>query len=441
MSDADAPRLAKQLSLFDLTMIAIGSSIGSGIFLTPSSIAESLPTPFGILAVWGAGGLMTLAGALTFAELGVLLPGGGGIYLYLTEAYGRMTGFLYGWAYFTVVTTGALAALALAFAKYVSVLFPMGDAATKIVALGGLAAVTVVNVLGVKIGALFSDVFTVLKLLAIAGVVTLGIALGTGASDYGASLPSGGIVSGAAAAMVGVLWSYGGWQHASFGAAEAKRPARDVPIAMVVGTFSVTLVYVLVNVAYMRLLSPARMAASSEVAAEAIDVALGRAGGAAIAVAIVVSTLGTVGIYTLTAPRMYLAMAERGLFFRGATTIDPRFRTPARAIVLQSVWAAVLVLFWGTFDKLISYVVFVDWIFFGLTGAAVFVLRRKHPEWARPYKTIGYPLTPFVFVAMSAAFVVGALVHRPAQALGGAILMTVGVGVFFLWDRRNRATA
>jgi APA family basic amino acid/polyamine antiporter len=423
-------------------MIAIGASIGSGIFVTPSSIAEALPAPLAILAVWIIGGAMTLAGALTFAELGVLLPGGGGMYLYLTEAYGKLVGFLYGWAYFTVVTTGAIAALAVAFAKYVAFLVPMGDHAQQAVAIAAIWALAILNVLGVKIGALFSDVFTVLKLAALAGVCALGVALGSGAvSDY-AAMPAarGGIASGGAVAMVGVLWSYGGWQYASFGAAEAKRPARDVPLAMVVGTFAVTLVYVVVNVAYMRLLSPARMALSSGVAAEAITIAIGRAGGVAIAFAIIISTLGTVGIYTLTAPRMFLAMAERGLFFQGTSVIHPRFRTPARAILLQTAWSSVLVLFWGTFDKLISYVVFVDWIFFGLAGSAVFALRRKRPEWPRPYKTVGYPVTPFVFVATSAVFVVGALVQRPVQAIAGALLLGVGVGVFFLWERRNRTT-
>lgn len=434
--------LAKRLSLFDLTMIAIGSSIGSGIFLTPSSIAQALPSPIAILAVWAAGGAMTLAGALTFAELGAMLPSGGGVYLYLTEAYGRFVGFLYGWAYFVVVTTGALAALALAFATYVGYLVPLGPWGTKLVALGGLALVTIVNVLGVKVGALFSDVFTVLKLAAIAGLVALGFALGTGATtDFTTplgALPNG-IGSALATAMVGVLWSYGGWQHASFGAAESRRPARDVPLAMVLGTLTVMVVYVAVNVAYMRLLSPARMASHPEVAAAAIGTVLGRAGGVAIAVAIVVSTLGTVGIYTLTAPRMYLAMAERGLFFRAAAVIHPRFHTPARAIVLQSLWAGVLILFWGTFESLISYVVFVDWIFFGLAGAAVYVLRKRHPEWPRPYKTIGYPVTPLLFIGLAAWFVVGTLVEKPVQAIAGLVLLGVGAGVFSFWDR-NRAT-
>lgn len=430
------PELARRLSLFDLTMIAIGSSIGSGIFVTPSHIAADLPSPLGILAVWAAGGAMTLAGALTFAELGVVLPRAGGVYLYLTEAYGKLTGFLYGWAYFTVVTTGAIAALAVAFASYVAYLVPLGPHGQQAVAIGAIVLVTAVNVSGVKAGALFSDVFTVLKLAAIAGIVTLGVVAGSGAtSDYATPIASApkGIGSAAGAAMVGVLWSYGGWQHASFGAAEARRPARDVPLAMVLGTLAVTLVYVVANVAYMRLLSPADMARSPEVAASAVGVVLGRAGGAAIAVAIMVSTLGTLGIYTLTAPRMYMAMAERGLFFRGAAAIHPRFRTPARAIALQSAWACAIVLAWGTFNEIISYVVFVDWIFFALTAGAVFVLRRRHPDWPRPYRTLGYPVTPLAFIGLATWFVASTLVERPTQAAAGAALLVLGAAAFAVW--------
>jgi APA family basic amino acid/polyamine antiporter len=238
-----------------------------------------------------------------------------------------------------------------------------------------------------------------------------------------------------AVAMVGVLWSYGGWQHASFAASEAKRAQRDVPLAMIVATAIVTLVYVLTNVAYLRLLPIGAVASSSHVASDAVEAAIGRTGGALVAAAIATSALGTAGIFTLTTPRVYWAMADRGLFFRGLCELHPRWRTPVRAILLQTAWAAILVFAWGTFESLIGYVLFVDWIFFGLTGAAVFVMRRRN---GRPagYRVPGYPVVPLAFVGASAWIVWGTLAGQPAQALAGATLLALGVGAHAVWRRR-----
>jgi APA family basic amino acid/polyamine antiporter len=237
------------------------------------------------------------------------------------------------------------------------------------------------------------------------------------------------------AAMIGVLWSYGGWQHASFAAGEAKRPQRDVPLGMVLGASVVTLVYLLANLAYLRLLPLGAIIASPHVASDAAEAAIGRAGGAAVAAAIAVSALGTAGIFTLTTPRLYWAMAERGLFFRGMAELHPRWRTPARAILLQTAWAAVLVLAWGTFESLVSYVLFVDWLFFGLTGAAVFVQRRRQGAPAS-YRVPGYPIVPLAFIGMSLWFLASTLWGQPKQALAGAALLALGVPVYMLWKRR-----
>lgn len=433
------PQLQQTLTRFDLTMIAIGSTIGSGIFLTPSLIAQHLETPWLILAVWMIGGVTAIAGALTFAELGGMLPGAGGVYVYLSRAYGGLWGFLYGWAYLLVVNTGGVAALSVAFATYVGYFVPLGSTGTTLAAILGLAFLTALNVLGVKVGGIFSDIFTLLKLAGI--VLLIAVGLGSGlrsATEFSAATGLPENLGGAlAVAMVGVLWSYGGWQHASFAAAEAKEPRRTVPFAMITGALIVTAVYVLTNIAYMFLLPVSAIGSAERVAADAIGVVLGPVGGTIISVAIFVSTFGTAGIYTLTAPRIYFAMAHDGVFFRSVAQIHPRFHTPATAIIIQSAWACVLILFWGTFNELISYVVFTDWIFFGLTAVSIFVFRKRMPDAARPYKTWGYPATPLLFIAVAVWFVINTFVEKPEQAVAGLGFLALGVPVYYLWRERG----
>jgi basic amino acid/polyamine antiporter, APA family len=430
------PTFAKRLTLFDLLLVAAGASIGSGIFRTPSQVAAALPSRAGILFAWGLGGALTLAGALTFAELAAAIPRAGGVYVWLTEAFGGLVGFLQGWAYFLVVATGALAALAIVFAEYVGYFVPLGETGTSVVAVVALVVLAGVNIVGVRLAALVGDALTLAKLAALAAIVAMGFfgrsagaPVGTGAAPLTGA--------GLGAAMIGVLWSYGGWQHASFVAGEAKRPERDVPLGMVIGTAIVTLAYVLANVSYLRLLPIASIIASSHVASDAASVAVGPIGARLVAATVAVSALGTAGIYTLTAPRLYWGMAERGLFFRGVADLHPVWRTPVRAILLQTAWAVVLVFAWGTFEGLISYVVFVDWIFFGLTAAAVFVLRRRRGPPAT-YRVPGYPVVPAIFVAMSAWFVASTLRSQPKQALAGGALLALGVPVHAFWSRRGR---
>jgi APA family basic amino acid/polyamine antiporter len=425
----------RRLTLFDLTMITTGASIGSGIFLTPTSIAKNLPSPVWMLGVWAAGALMTVAGALTFAELSAMMPRAGGQYLFLTEAYGDLVGFLQGWAYFVVDTSGAIAALGLAFAQYLAWFVPLGPMGTKLVALGVLAVLAVVNVLGVRAAATLAGLFTVLKLAAIAGIVFAGFAKGSHATTSWNASPTP-TSSALAAGMIGILWSYGGWQHATFAAGEAKRPARDVPLALVLGATVVGVVYLATNVAYLWLLPPAAVASSEHVAADALTAAIGPIGGSFVAAAIAMSVVGTACIYTLTAPRMYWAMADRGLFFESVARIHPRFHTPARAIVIQTAWSMVLVLFWGTFDNLIKYVVFIDFLFFGLAAAAVFVLRARRPDAERPVRVFLYPLPPLVFISVCAWFVASTLVGQPKQAIAGLVFMGIGALVYRVWKRR-----
>ncbi len=437
--------LKKALSRFDLIMIAIGSTIGSGIFLTPAIIANAIQSPAIILIIWLAGGILILCGALTFAELGALMPKAGGVYVFLSESYGKPVGFLYGWAYFLVVNTGGIAALSVAFSTYLAYFFPMTPFALKLAAVSGIFILTVINVMGVKTAGIFSDLFTILKLLGIFGVIAVGFIFGSSKitefsfnffnnAMSGSASPAGGM----AVAMVGVLWSYGGWQHATFTAGEAKDAQRDVPVAMIIAALSVTAIYVTINIAYMFLLPVNTIANSPSVAADAVKTALGSVGGGIIALAIFISTFGTAGIYTLTAPRIYFAMAKDGIFFPQIAKVHPKYRTPYNAIIIQSTWAVLLILFWGTFENLISYVVFTDWIFFGLTAASVFIFRKKLPDVKRSYKTLGYPFTPLIFIAVAAWFVINTLIEKPVQAIAGLIMLGLGLPVYYYWKNKNK---
>lgn len=424
-----------------MTMIATGSVIGSGIFLTPSIIARALPAPMWILAVWVVGGLMALTGALTFAELGSMMPKAGGVYVYLAETYSKLFGFLYGWVYFLVVNTGGIAALSVAFATYFGYFVPLSPTGLKIVAIAGIIFLTLLNVRGVKTGAIFSDLFTVLKLVGIIGLIIIGFGWGSsGTSNFlaplGGNLPQG--LGGALAiAMVGVIWSCGGWQHATFTAGEAKNPQKTVPLGMIIGAIIVTIIYILTNIAYLLLLSPSEIAASPHVAADAVQTVVGPIGGGFIALAIFISTFGTAGIYTLTAPRIYFAMAKDKIFFNKIAEVHPRYHTPAFSIIFQSLWAIILILFWGTFESLISYVVFTDAIFFALTAVGVFILRTRLPNASRPYRTPGYPITPIIFIAIMTWFVFNTLFEKPLESLVGIGFLLLGIPVYYLWKSKN----
>jgi APA family basic amino acid/polyamine antiporter len=434
--------LRRKLTTFDLTMIAVGSTIGSGIFLTPSSIAAELQMPFWILAVWVVGGFMTLCGALTFAELGGMMPDAGGVYVYLTRGYGGLAGFLYGWAYFVVCNAGGIAALGIAFATYLSFFIPLGSLGVPLVAITGIILVTLLNIRGVKVGGVFSDIFTVLKLAAIGGLIVVGFTMGSGATtDFNASfgeLPSG-FAAKFAVAMIGVLWSCGGWQHATFTSAEATDPKKSIPRALAMGSAIIVTVYVLTMVAYMLLLTPKQMGTSPRLATDAVSAAVGSIGASLVAIAIIISTFGTTGIYTLTAPRIYFAMARDGIFFRKVAAIHPKYGTPAFAILFQSGWAIFLILLWGTFESLVSYVVFTDYIFMALAATSIFLFRRRNPDAERPYRTLGYPFTPLVFILISGWVVIFTLIERPAQALAGLGFLALGIPVFLYWRRRSRA--
>ncbi len=431
--------LKKELSLYGLTMVAIGSCIGSGIFLTPSQIAGYLPAPLLILLVWAIGGVITLTGALTFAELGSMFPEAGGVYVYLKEAYGPLFGFLYGWVYLVVITSGANAALSIACAYYLAFIFPMSQTGITTTAIAALILVTIINIFRVKAAEIFANVFTGLKLLGISAVIVIGIVFGRAEVNLfstGSEPRTGGLFAAFGLALIGVLWSYGGWQHASFVAGEARDARRTIPRAMVIGAVVVSVVYLLTNLAYLFLLPVGEIAASQSIAADAVSTII-PFGGVLIALMIAISTFGTLGIYTLSAPRIYYAMAKDGLFFKKLAYVHPKFRTPVNAILVQSAWAVVLLLFWGTFEDLITYVVFTDWVFFGLTAVGIFIFRRKRKDMPRPYRTIGYPVVPLIFITITFLFVVNALIAKPLHAWAGLILMAASLPIYFYFKRRT----
>lgn len=432
-------KLAKELTLYGLIMVAIGSCIGSGIFVTPSQIAGLVPSAGLILAVWALGGLVTITGALTFGELGSLFPKAGGIYVFLKEAYGGWLGFLYGWAYLLIITSGSIAVLSLAFAYYLSFFIPMGETGKIVTSIIVIIALTTLNVFRAKFGEIFSNIFTGLKILGILIIIGCGFIFGSSDlsfKDFSIGFGSNSSLSGFGVALVGVLFSYGGWQHASFLAGETKNPSRNVPIAMIAGALIVTVIYLLVNVSYMLLLPVGTIGSSQKVAAEAISTVL-PFGGMLVAAIIAISTLGTIGIYTLSAPRIYYAMADDGLFFKKIADVHPKFRTPINAIIAQSAWSIVLLLFWGTFEDLITYTVSVEWIFFTLAAIGIFIFRKKLKNADRPYKTFGYPITPLIFICINTWFVTNILIRKPLHMGIGIGFLILGIPVYLFFKRKN----
>ena len=434
--------LKKTLSFYGLTMIVIGACIGSGIFLTPSQIAGHLSVPRDILLVWVLGGFLSLTGALSYAELGGMFPQAGGVYVYLREAYGRLAGFMFGWAYITVINTGTIAALAIAFTNYFSYIFPLSPIGKIITSIMVVIVTSVINIFRVKLVEWFTNVFTGLKLIGIIALILIGLILGSYAIMKGSTpqldLESSGTsqFSAFGLALIGVLWSFSGWHHISYLSGEARNAARTVPLAMIIGTLVVTFVYILTNISYMFLLPVSEIAASNSIAADAISTKL-ISGGVLIALLICSSTFGTALINTMVAPRIYFTLAEDGIFFKGLAKVHPKYLTPVNAVLTQAVWAIVLVVVWGTFEAVISYVIFIDWIFFVLVALIVFIFRFKKPDLLRPYKTIGYPVTPAIFIITAALFVLNTLVTNPVYAGAGLLLLAIGLPVYFLFKRKT----
>jgi basic amino acid/polyamine antiporter, APA family len=434
--------LRRSLGFTDLMLITIGTVIGSGIYLVPSVVLQQTGGHTGLaFTVWAVAGFLSLLGALTYAELGAMKPEAGGLYAYLRDAFGPLPAFLYGWASFLVIASGSIAALAVAFANYLSPLLPF-RVPGPVISLAVILVVALINIRGTRGSATVQNWTTGAKfgvLLLLSVVLTLRGTGGAGLPTAPIEAPNGSLAAGFGAAMIGVLWAYEGWQYVTFSAGEAKDPQRTFPRAISIATFLLIVLYLMANLGYVRALGPAGVANSQRVAADAIGTILGPVAGAVVSALILVSIFSALNGLILTTPRMYYAMARDGLFFRKLTSVHPRFGTPAFAIVTLTAWGALLAAS-GTFSQLLTYAVFTGWIFYALGALAVMMLRRSEPNALRPFRVPGYPVTPILFVVAAVALVVNTIITQPGISSIGLAFVALGAPVFFIWRSRGRAS-
>lgn len=419
-------------------MIAAGACIGSGIFISPSDVASQLTSGSEVLLVWLIGGVVTITGALTFGELAGRYPGTGGVYIYLREAYGNLAAFLYGWCSLTVITSGAIAALCLAFARYFEIIFHTRGQLQIPIGLSMLFIVTLINLRGARLSAIFSGSITVMKVIGIGVIIIMCFLLGQQFIPNLANTGPDNAVVNFGIALVGVLWSYGGWHHASYVSGEVNNARKVVPRALLLGGIIVTTAYVLVNAAYLSVMSTQEIGASKAVASDALERVL-PVGGLLVAILITLSVFGTAGIFTLSAPRLYFKMGEDKIFFSWLGEVQANTGVPVKAILLQSGWAALLMIFWGTFESLATYVVFMDWIFMTMAAIAIFLFRKRQGIDHENYKVPLYPLIPLIFICISVWFLVSTIIGRPEQAIAGILLLVIGLPVFY-WFKNSNAS-
>ena len=444
MNTDSQPKLVRQIGLFDATMIVMGGIIGAGIFINPYVVAQRVHSPVLILLVWIAGGLIAILGAFIYAELGDRMPEVGGQYVYLCKAYHPAVGFLYGWVLLLVIQTGGMAAVTVTFARYFLELtgLPISERWVVVLTLGIL---TGINCLGVKPGTRVQSVLMVLKIAAIVCLIGAGLFLVKNphpllhpVADRPMSMD---LITAIGAAMVPVLFSFGGWQTTNFIASEIKDPRRNLARALIVGVSGVITLYLLVNVICIRVLGVDALAQTNVPASAVMRMVSGEGGAKLIALGIAVSTVGFLSQSILTAPRVYFAMAEDGLFFRGVAYVTRRTRVPVVAIVLQSVWAVILA-FGGTYEQILNYMIPIDFFFIGLSASCLFIFRRRErlqsPQQAG-FRVPGHPVTTIIFILACWLVVANTLYKYPRNSLIGVLILLVGLPVFAFWNRRRRA--
>jgi basic amino acid/polyamine antiporter, APA family len=434
--------LPRVLGLWDIVSIVVGGVIGSGIFIVPAAIATQLSSPVMFLGVWVVGGILSFFGALAFAELAAAYPQAGGAYVYLREAYGPLVAFLFGWTLFLVVDSGAIATLAVAFSTtYLPYFVTLSPVAAKAVSLVVVAGLVAVNYVGVRSGANVQNALTAIKFSALVGVCAAVFLLVDGDTANfvtpAVDPPSWPLAGSFGVALVAVLWAYKGWESASYSTGETRNPARNLPWGLFIGSLSCLALYLATNLAYLYVFPTADIAVSDRIAAEVMSLAIGPVGASAVALVILFSIMGAANQILLTSPRVYFAMAKDGLFFRSMAHVHPRYQTPHVSIVAIGAWAALLSLT-GTFQQLFTYVIFGQWIFFGLTVGAVVILRRKHPDLPRPYRTTWYPVTPALFILGALGISLSTLVSQPLNALAGSFIIALGLPAYLYWKRQSR---
>ena len=461
--ETSQPGLARKLGLFDSTMVMVGIVIGSGIFLTSGIMAKSIPSSGLILLAWFVGGLLTLAGALTYAELGAAMPEAGGQYVYLREAYGPMAGFLFGWILFLVYMTGGIAGLALAFAEYTGYFFPSlgidhiilnlnvplfqnsfhySLSAGQLVGVAVIVVLSIFNFVGIGLGKFIQNFFTVIKIGILAAIIILGFAIGKGTppdlSMNPMGMDFGSILIGFGISLVAVAWAFDGWNNVNFVAGEIKNPKRNLPLALILGTLGITFLYVLVNYVYLYALPINETIGVVRIAEKATGALFGASTGALISGLVIISVFGALNGSILVGPRVYYAMAKDGLFFRRVAHVHPRFRTPGFSILIQAIWASLLTLM-GTFEQMFTFAMFIGILFWIVATASVFTLRKKRPDLPRPYKTWGYPVVPAIFIIASTGILLNTLIEKPVEALAGLLLTALGIPAYYYWKSRSKS--
>lgn len=451
-----APSLRRELGLWAAVSIVVGTVIGSGIFLVPKTMVANVGSPSLVFLVWVFGGVLSLAGALTYAELAAAMPEAGGEYVYLRAAYGPMWAFIYGWTQMWVAKSGSIATLATAFFYYLANFYPQleGTLATlplpigpggapleirygQVLAMAVILLLAWVNYFGVRFGGDVQVVVTIIKVLLIGAVIAIGLtASQASVANLGTSAPApvGGI-AGFFAALVAALWAYDGWNNVAMVSSEIKDPQRNLPRALILGTLGVIAIYLLANAAYFLVLSSSEVATTDRVAAEMMRKVMGGFGAGAVSLAAMISIFAALNGSILTGARVPYAMARDGLFFRAIAEVHPRWFTPANSIVALSTWAALLVLS-GRYEQLFTYVIFSSWILYGMATASVIVLRRKRPDLVRPYRTLGYPVVPVLFVLVAAALLVSTLQSSPRESLMGIGIILAGLPFYRYWRQR-----
>lgn len=454
MAEPSQRDLVRGLSFRDAALITIGSVLGTGAFLTTSDIARVLPHPGLILFVWIGGGVLTIAGALTYAELGTMMPRAGGPYHFLKEAYGPLFGFLKGWVDFLVVMSGGLAAIAVGFGEYLGSFIPFFSTGNILLraniagfdwkltggAVAGVLAIvffTVTSILGLRESAILQNVLTTLKIGAMLSLAGLGLLVAPVITPAFVNTPlPPSLLTALGVAMIGVVWTFDGWYAVTYLGGEIKDPAKDLPRGMMVGVATVTLIYVLLNLVYLRALPVSEMPAHPRIAEAAAVALFGPFAARLVSAAVMVSAFGCIGATVLYSTRTYLPMARDGVFFKALAEVHPKWRTPVACILAQGAWTVLLTIS-GTYEALYTYVVVILFLFHAAVGVAVFVLRAKKPEWPRPYRVTGYPLVPAVFVLTSLAFVFNSLIERPVESMFGFVILLLGIPAFIYWKRAS----
>jgi APA family basic amino acid/polyamine antiporter len=430
------PELKRAIGLPHATALVVGTIIGASIFVQPAEITGQVPSISGVFLVWLISGMLTLFGALVCAEMASIFTQSGGVYVYLKEAYSPAAGFLWGWAMFWTMHSGIIAAIAVVCARYVTYFIPMGDLATKGVAIAVILILSAINYAGVKHGSTLQALFTLGKVAAILAIIVLGFALGSRAPAPSLSADSFATsihLRDFTLALVAGLFAFGGWHMVTYNAEETINPRRTIPLALMIGTMIVTVCYIALNAVYLYVLPLATVASSTRVAADAANAVIGFGGGAVMSGLVIFSTFGALSGIILSGPRVYFAMARDGLLFRWLDEVHPKYRTPHRAILMQALWASILV-GTGTYRALFTRVIYTEWIFFGFMAIGLFLLRRR-PNLPRHYSVWGYPIVPALFILSSFAIVINQILSDVTESMLGLSFVLAGLPVYYLWAK------